>query len=104
MRLSLALETPERSQTNPSFLLRKVLRRSPRSPLQPALSAVPRCQVSVLCSGTIPSRVPVDSMNPQAFPSQAIRTGFLFLDFFHCPMSLREKFLRWVSCLPYILS
>lgn len=49
MRLSLARETPERSQKNPSFLLRKVLRRNPRSPRQPALSAVPHCQICLPC-------------------------------------------------------
>lgn len=45
MQLLPALETPTRSQKSQPFLLQSVLRRSPRSPPQPAPSAAPLCQV-----------------------------------------------------------
>lgn len=80
MRLSLALETPERSQRNLSFLLRSVLRRSPRSPRQPAPSAVPHCQVRVatlvlLRHHAVKWLYRLDES--QALPDQTIRTDAL---------------------------
>lgn len=109
MRLPLALETPERSQRNLSFLLRSVLRRNLRSPLQPAPSAVPHCRVSVAVLVLLrhhPVKWLYRLNESQALPNQTIRASVLspprFLLWSHF---FREKLLRIrVSCLSYILS